>query len=255
MFKENLYSFFSNQVSRFESNILTFEAFDSEEFNHNARVCLKKIKTILTFLEKLKIPGLIVKKVLKKENNLFNVLGNLREINKQYSLIKEYEIKLSLSFHEYLDYLQKKEKKERENLKKTNVNKIINHLKSIQKSVLEIIDMYDDDYLYDESLLFINTEFAKVNSLKKQLTDFKNWHIIRKCLKNNMYLMNIILESHHQSNITKEIYTDIDELQDNIGNWRDNIVSFEMVSSFIKKNKTIKSHKLIDYNKLIRCLP
>ena len=179
------------------------------------------------------------------------MLGKLREFKKQYQLLLEFEIKMSSTFDEYIDYLKKNEKRERKKLAKINSNQIIKNLKFIQHSILKIIDMFDDDYLFNKTTLFINDEFERINFIKNNLNGYKDWHLIRKCFKNNMYLMAVILESHYTSHIKQEIINDIDNIQDSIGNWHDNIVSFEILSVFIKKNKTINPGKLNSYKKLI----
>jgi CHAD domain-containing protein len=46
----------------------------------------------------------------------------------------------------------------------------------------------------------------------------------------------------------------IDDLQDSIGNWHDDIVSFMLLSSFVDKNKNIIPEKLNKYKNLIRNL-
>jgi len=255
MFKESLYSFFSIQVSRLEESLQDLNAFDNQESIHISRVCLKKIKTVLIFIEKLKTLGLSVKKILKKENELFDILGKMRELNKQYELLQASEVKLSLRFYEYQHYLNKQIENEMLILKKIDFCQIIYRLKSIQQNILEIIDMYDDAYLYDEAILYINSEFEEINIIKNNLYDYKDWHYMRKCLKNNMYMMTIILDSHYNSEITQEIINDIDYIQDSIGNWHDEIVSFELLTLFVEKSQAIKQNRLIDYKKLIRNIP
>jgi len=165
------------------------------------------------------------------------------------------EVKLSLRFYEYQHYLNKQIENEMLILKKIDFCQIIYRLKSIQQNILEIIDMYDDAYLYDEAILYINSEFEEINIIKNNLYDYKDWHYMRKCLKNNMYMMTIILDSHYNSEITQEIINDIDYIQDSIGNWHDEIVSFELLTLFVEKSQAIKQNRLIDYKKLIRNIP
>jgi CHAD domain-containing protein len=251
MFKESLFGFYSAQVSKIGDAAITPLNTDNQEIIHSVRIGLKKIKTIVMFLENLKIPDFTVNKLLKKEDSLFEILGKIREINKQYDLIMEYEHRLSSTFKEYLVYLKKKEKKLIQAVMKSDLVNIFDHLKKIQLDILGIIDMYEDAYLYDEALLYILSEFEKIESVRNGLNDHRNWHFVRKCLKNIMYTCSIIIDSHCVSEITGAFYKDIDNLQEKIGYWHDDIVSFELLSQFVKKNLVEKTRFQSKYQKLL----
>jgi CHAD domain-containing protein len=251
MFKESLFGFFTAQISRVGTAVITPLNTDNQEIIHTVRIGLKKIKTVILLFENLRIPGFKVDKLLKKESRLFETLGDLREISKQYQRLLDFEGRLNSSYGEYLNYLKKTETKYSRVLEETDFLYIVGHLKKIQQDVLEIIDMYEDAYLYDEALLFIQSEFQKINAVKKGLDDHKNWHFVRKCLKNIMYISSIIIDSHCVSEITMEFYKDIDNLQEKIGCWHDDIVSFELLCQFLKKNMVKKPVFQSKYKKLL----
>ncbi len=252
MFKESLYNFFLFQVNRIEENILLPGSLENEEIIHICRLCLKKIKTILLFFERLKIPWFSEDLLIKKENELFNLLGKIREFNKQYSRLNEFNDNEPFQYDKYQNFLEKNERKLKNKIKKKDLFVMIKHLKSIQHSILEILDMYDDAYLYDEAVLFISGEFKKIEAVKDELESFKNWHFIRKCLKNIMYIVSLISDSHYKSVIDRVTLNEIDKLQNNIGEWHDDIVSFELCLKFLDKNKDIDQNTLDIHRGLIQ---
>lgn len=254
MFKESLYNYFLLQVNRIEENILLPDAIENEEIIHISRVCLKKIKTILLFMERFKIPGFSENSLIKKENELFNLLGKIREFNKQYSKLQEFNETHPSQFYDYRNFLEKNKVKIKKKIKKSNLLNNVKRLKSIQHSLLEIMDMYADAYLYDEAVLFIYDEFNKIKTVKDKLENFKNWHYIRKCLKNIMYLISVISDSHYKSVLDQGTLSEIDKLQNYIGEWHDDIVSFELCLKFLDKNKDMDQNKLLAYKRLTQRL-
>jgi len=251
MFKESLFSFFSSQVNRFEKAFLITGKFDNETAIHDARVCIKKMKTVFTLIDRLHIEGLNSAEILKKNIGFYKILGSLRETNKQIEIIAELEKTNAVPYDEYKSFLKKNERKNKKQLEKTDFHDIIRNFKKMQQLVLDKIDLLDDTFVVNETIQFINTEFQYINVYKNNLNDIENWHNIRKSIKNIMYMMNIVIDSHYNSEVYDDYILMLDDLQESIGNWHDEIVTFDMLSAFMKKNRKLDADQLFKYKELL----
>ena len=107
----HLKQYFEKQYQRFVSLYTECrENYDIEEV-HDMRLSMKKIKAFLLFIETIEPDSICAKTLLVNFKKLFKKAGAIRDIQMQKVIAIDFEKELNQNFTEYINYLNKKEKK------------------------------------------------------------------------------------------------------------------------------------------------
>lgn len=214
---------------------------------HDLRVEIKKIRAILKLMEELK-PGFESKPMLRKLRRLFRIAGDMRDIDIEQDIIQKEIIRLDLS--ELINFLKQQELSGRRKLKDVcdNFDKRIlsRNLKQLRQS------------LGDGSVAALRGPMNLI--LKKHADDLivvagKNkptnddLHAIRKSSKSLRYEVDVWQHCFGTSRTTASIRNKLTAVYDNLGQWRDVMITVTTLDSFLKNKATMP---LFDKNSYIR---
>lgn len=194
----------------------------TEEDIHKIRTTLKKLRTFNILLDGLLFRD---KDFPIELRNLFKTSGEIRDIQIQLNILKEYN-------DEYKDYLLEQY---RSKLSKFKIKD------DYQKELQYLNDKLDkvEDYHIDEQIIANIKARIEVNldDTRNMISNVssENLHEIRTKIKRSYYTRLML-------GITDNIEL-LDEIQETIGNWHDLDVTIENINNFDKRSKIIDSLK------------
>ena len=198
--------------------------FTPEDF-HVLRLCIKKIKAVLSFL-RFYNPDFSKEKYYKPYKELFSLAGEVREIHIQQSQLKKYTSNPSLA--KYFDELSNDLRKHQETFAKLIDQKLRKKIKAnakkvdafFQRAAKKLMTQY---LLKEQSNIQL---LMKADKLAK-----KDVHNLRKQIKDIFYLQKIFQPKDNRLIVA-------DEFQEMLGQWHDNRVLAKDIL------KGAKNHKL-----------
>lgn len=206
-----LRKYYLHQVDSIETILRkSGQEFTDEDF-HMLRLCIKKIKAVLSFLS-FYDPDFSKEKYFKPYQNLFSHAGEVREIQIQQSQLKNYtsnpllakyfdELSKDLRDH-YTAFAELVDRKLRKKIK-SNAKKVESFF---QKAAKQLMTQY---LLEEQSSIQL---LMKADKLAK-----KDVHDLRKQIKDIFYLQKIFQPKDNRLVVA-------DEFQEMLGQWHDNRV-------------------------------
>jgi hypothetical protein len=220
-----LKKYYLQQVDSIDGLLLkSGEDFTPEDF-HMLRLCIKKIKAVLSFLEFYN-PDFSKEKYYKPYKNLFSHAGKVREVQIQQSQLKNHSYNPSIA--KYLNELSNELRDHHaafaELVKRKLRKKIKSNAKKVEGFFQEAAKKLMTKYLLEEQS---NIQLLlKADKLAK-----KDVHDLRKQIKDIYYLQKIFQPKDNRLVVA-------DEFQEMLGQWHDN----ELLAKDILKGA--KNHKL-----------
>ncbi|HPE57850.1 MAG TPA: CHAD domain-containing protein [Bacteroidales bacterium] len=231
----------------FEENFkIVLDNFDVEAI-HKMRTSTKRLRALFLLIEFLTENHFKAKRQLRKLRQVFKHAGKIREIQIEALLIKAYELKLNLTFPEYLEYLKRREYKE-----------IAAFLKSIPPIRERDRILKDDkiiatiDQLTNKDLQKGTADFllSKVFAIRDHINAAPSNHRIhenRTYLKQIYYLFGILSVLSNMPEILKTDVIRIRDMEQFLGTWHDLVNSPVYMNAFLQTKNTGKIEK---YKKL-----
>ncbi|MCB2221884.1 MAG: CHAD domain-containing protein [Bacteroidetes bacterium] len=216
--------------------------FDMEAI-HKMRTSTKRLRALFQMIQFLTDGKFKAKKQLKKLRTVFKHAGNIREIQIESLLVKQYELLLNETFPEYLEYLKKREHKE-----------IVGFLKSIppienrdrilkDDKVLAVIDQLQEDKLHEGTAAFVkNKTQAILENIHKRPSNHRI-HLNRTFLKQLYYLYEMLAELTDVGKIIKTNVERIREMEQFLGSWHDLVNSPVYMNAFLKTRSVYRTSK------------
>lgn len=183
----------------------------NEEVLHQLRVSLKKVKAVLDYLRTLhpkKIGSL-----RKKLQLVFHAVGSVREAQLRLKWLKEKRVNYLIKYAA----LDQKMKEEEELL----FTQAKDHCKNL-RTVRDKLDKYLKDV---EGAFLLKYTVGLKEELAHQILSIekKDWHELRKLIKQLLYALHWVTESHELKLLSVAEYKKLDLLQEKIGVWHDAI--------------------------------
>ncbi len=197
--------------------------FSPQDF-HTLRLCIKKIKAVLSFL-RVYNPDFNKEKYFKPYVTLFSHAGEVREIQIQQSQLKKYTTNplLSKYFHELSNDLRDHHAAFDELINQKLRKKIKSNAKKVEAFFQKAAQKLMTKYLFEEQS---NIQLLmKADKLAK-----KDVHDLRKQIKDIYYLQKIFQPKSNRLVVA-------DEFQEMLGQWHDNRVLAKDILEGAKNHK------------------
>jgi CHAD domain-containing protein len=208
---------------------------DVEEL-HDLRVTLKRMRAFFRMLKKIE-PGLYPStEDYRRIKAFFKTAGKLRDIHVQEKEIAKHEkdLGIDLSFlQHYLKYFEETYEKQLkaalDQFDKELYNQYENFLqRELQKHVLY--------YTYKEVVSFTHDRLKEARKRIDKADTAENLHKVRSILKDVLYYLEIINSEEHVADISEK---DVKDSQSFLGDWHDNVVTFDTVQEFKENNQQL----------------
>lgn len=230
---DHLKQYFDKQYLRFaELYKECREDYDIEEV-HDMRLCMKKIKAFLLFIETIEPDSISAKTLLINFKKLYKKAGSIRDIQMQKVIALQFEKELDSTYPDYINYLNKKEKK---------AIKIFENKKGIydpeqdythlREKINKVLDKQGEDAFLktgENSFLKKHEELKKL--LKGKLTT-KRIHTIRTKLKQFSYMLKLWQSKESDRNIFPFERSELQEIESKLGSWHDLVVAQTLLNNF-----------------------
>lgn len=229
-----IYHFLETQLQLFKGHFLITQASMDGEAIHQMRVAIKRIRTIQKLKKHINFPTIIDDEQYDSIKTIFNVSGNLRDLQIQQSLLKNYAKLLNDPFTALANYLDDQDRLLTDKLNTTIRNTNFGSLPEIPEPEDSLENIKDNSDLRLESMDFLKKKTEKIFKLIYLLdkkVDFV--HDLRKQIKQLFFILQF-LRNHFQDNETSafELKT-IKDVGERIGDWNDRDVFDLMLKKFI----------------------
>lgn len=230
---DHLKQYFDKQYLRFVNLYKECKENYDIEVVHDMRVCMKKIKAFLLFIEALEPDSISAKTLLVNFKKLYKKAGSIRDIQMQKVIALQFEKDLDTVFTDYINYLNKKEKKA---IKVFENKKWIydpeqdyNHLREKINKVLD--KQSEEAFLKIGESCFLKKHEELKKLIKGKLTT-KRMHTVRIKLKQFSYLLRLWQSKESDRNIFPFERTELQEIETKLGNWHDLVVAQDLLNNF-----------------------
>ncbi|WP_153797977.1 CHAD domain-containing protein [Foetidibacter luteolus] len=203
-----LQKYFAQRVKNLFNHLHDFELNGDEVSMHDFRVELKKMRSIVRFLEQI-YPKPKLKRASHLLRNIFQVAGEIRE----YQLLQQWLQKGNFFVLEKEYYPPERLNNMVEAFRmraddyKTDLNEIIETVGHYVHSTNEILA---EQYYTDMN--------AQVENMTRRNLPQIDWHELRKLIKQRIYSFNWV---RHEDNYEDNAFAYYNKLQETIGQWHD----------------------------------
>jgi CHAD domain-containing protein len=230
---DHLKQYFDKQYLRFANLYKECrENYDIEEV-HDMRLSMKKIKAFLLFIEAIEPDSISAKTLLVNFKKLFKKAGSIRDIQMQKVIALEFEKELDTSFTEYINYLNKKEKKAIKAFEnKKGVYDPEQDYTHLKEKINKALDKQSEDAFLktgENSFMKKHEELKKM--IKGKLTT-KQMHTVRIKLKQFSYILKLWQSKESDRNIFPFERSELQEIESKLGSWHDLVVAQTLLYNF-----------------------
>lgn len=187
---------------------------------HKMRVSVKKLKALISLLdfidEKPK-----TKKNLKEIKKLYRSAGALRDIHMQSNIIESYKNTLKSDYNLYLKQLNEKKEKVTEKLHGSLNEFNIESFVKIRERIENKIKSIKKDQIFKGSSQLFQNRMGEIEKMTVALNDDSILHLIRRYLKQMIFLNEAIKGNNLFFSNDKEKMVLLTELEMKLGKWHD----------------------------------
>ena len=228
-------------INYFEKQQLLFTEYYNESRRdytinsvHEMRLCMKRLRALFLFFEALEPDVISTKLLLSSFRKLFKLAGHIRDIQIQKKLALHLEKEMDASYPEYIQYLNKNEKKAIKAFEKKmhgyEPEKDFDMLRNI---ISETISTYPSDNISLRGQTIILDKFILVKKMTRSKLNTVQLHSARTKLKQIAYLLKIWKGHDNVTQIipVERVHLQIIEIK--LGQWHDYVVAQTFVKNFI----------------------
>jgi CHAD domain-containing protein len=208
-----------------------YHSASNEEVLHQLRVSLKKLKAVLDYL--LILHPKKIKPLRKKLQIVFHAAGDLREAQLRLLWLKEKQFQYlitDISFDKKI-----KEEEEQFAIQKDDYLKL---LSTVENEIDKYLKKIKEGDLLDYAL-----ELKQKLEQQLLLIIQKDWHVLRKLIKQLLYAHHWLAEKDKLKVLTVTAFQRMDGMQEKIGLWHDAVDLLQWLTDgqfFLSKDKAVK---------------
>ena len=231
---EKLISYFEKQQHLFTEYYN--ESLKSYTINsvHEMRLCMKRLRALFLFFEALEPDVISTKVLLSSFRKLFKLAGHIRDIQIQKKLALHLEKEMAVSYHEYIQFLNKKEKKAIKSFEKKmfgyEPDKDFTMLRNI---ISDTIGTYPSDNISLRGQRIIFDKFTVVKKMTHSKLNTAQLHSVRTKLKQISYLLKIWKGHDNVTQIIPVERVHLQFVEIKLGQWHDYVVAQTYIKNFI----------------------
>ncbi len=229
----HLKEYFDKQYLRFVNLYNGYiKNYDIEEI-HDMRLCMKKIKAFLLFIETIGPDSISTKALLVNFKKLYKKAGIIRDIQIQKEIAVQFEKEYESSFTEYINYLNKKEKKAiRAFENKKGIYDPASDFVYLQEEINKVLDKQSEEsFLKNGESSFLKNH-AEIKRLIKGKLSTKRMHTVRIKLKQFSYMLKLWQSKESDRNIFPFERQELQEIESKLGRWHDLVVAQDFLNNF-----------------------
>ncbi len=210
-----------------------------EETIHKLRVNVKRLRSLLKFLNILSEEKFNKKKLVKLVLPIFKSAGKIRATTLNIKLTKVYRSKAILDFKVYLKEKEKREKKFfLKKIKKFHKGKF----KKFHKQIVTVFKHADQKLVSQKCKEYVKIIFSKIHADMPNINSDENFHDVRKKLKDIKTISELL------GNITarKKLLPGqkkVVSIEERIGKWHDTVTLVEELERYIKSPVNINANE------------
>lgn len=230
---DHLKQYFDKQYLRFVNLYKECKENYDIEVVHDMRVSMKKIKAFLLFIEALEPDSISAKTLLVNFKKLYKKAGSIRDIQMQKVIALQFEKDLDTVFTDFINYLNKKEKKAIKAFEnKKGIYDPEQDYSHLREKINKVLDKQSEEiFLNIGESCFLKKHEELKKLIKGKLTT-KRMHTVRIKLKQFSYLLRLWQSKESDSNIFPFERTELQEIETKLGNWHDLVVAQDLLNNF-----------------------
>jgi len=207
-----------------------------EEKIHKLRVSIKKLRSLLSFLEYISKGKYNKKQFSKLLSPVFKRAGKIRTAGLNLKMLQPFRSAGVLGFKKYLKAEQKiNEKKLKRCINDFDKNKF----KALSKTAEKEFKKSGKVSTIKASKKFITNVFSDITSEMPGLYDDLQFHKVRKDLKSIKTIEELIGEINPRTTIFKELEK-VKKVEQKIGKWHDRAILVDEIGKYIAKQRANK---------------
>jgi CHAD domain-containing protein len=234
--------FFQKEVKSYHKNFRKLKRRFNPDTVHGLRLSVKRTRSLLQFLNCIS-PELFGSTSSKKPfKKLFNLAGDIRDIQIQRALVRRTAREKKLNIRPYSSYLKLLEKR----AVKIFTNKLIHtneHVSMERQHEIEslIRNLEDIDKIRIRTIHLLNEMIREIESHIANLEDENSIHEIRIILKQMLYIFSFTRKLIRKELFLKLTFKKIKRIESCFGDWHDRLNALIFLERYLKEESPIDS--------------
>ena len=250
MIKDHLRNYLIAQQNEIKRKFPVILENQDIEAIHDLRVGCKRINSLFFLFEYILQDLFVQKKFFKPFKKMFNLLGDLREVQILYNIVNNYKETLNIDLASYIVYLKQLEGKKTVKFTDWLNNYKLPNWERLWKKITSILDNINNEDIKARIQGYIKYKLSEIDEIYANLVDIGNFHRIRILLKQLRFVLEAAIDSIPDSN--KALLSQVKKTEGYLGDWHDRLILLEHLEKFYQKNR--RSIPENDYDKLVETI-
>lgn len=227
--------YFREQRSRIFQQLLPALNHFDEKAIHQLRVCIKQLRALYKLMEVLTPDAFSARQQFKEMKRLFRPAGQLRDIQVQVNLLKDYARTLGHPCNEFKTFILKNEASHQREFCDALLTFDVDSLEKNYKKIRQVLEEIREKEIYLKSELWLEKQFKLAFKLAEMLASEEKIHQLRKLVKAAYFTFLLIYEDQVKLKKGEKPFGSLKELEEMIGLWHDRCVLLGLMSKFLKQ--------------------
>ena len=231
---EKLINYFEKQQQLFTEYYNESRKYYTINSVHEMRLCMKRLRALFIFFEALEPDVISTKIMLSNFRKLFKQAGKIRDIQIQKKLALHLEQELNASFAEYIQFLNKSEKKAiRSFEKKMHGYEPKDDFDVLRTIIADTLSNYGTENISERGRDILYDKFSLVHKMTLEKLNTEQLHAIRTKLKQIAYLLKIWKDYEVVTQVIPADRSYLQGIEIKLGLWHDYVVAQTYITKFI----------------------
>jgi len=249
-----IYHYLETQLQVFKGHFLITQATMDEEAIHQMRVAIKRIRSIRKLKKHINFPSLLRDEQYVSIKALFAVSGQIRDLQVQRTLLKNYVSELKFEFGDFSSFLDLQESQLAVQLNQTIQTFYNNQFSEITQARGGIDLVEENTDIENESVEFLHRKIDKINKLILLIERDEFVHNLRKQVKQLFFILQFLKNHFPASVFSAYKLKALKDIGEHLGKWNDRDVILNRLHEFLEPRDDIYLEDNAEYQILIYCL-
>ncbi|MBN3036376.1 MAG: CHAD domain-containing protein [Bacteroidales bacterium] len=231
--KDPVHIYFNRQLGEFRKRLSrSSRGFDMEDI-HQLRLSVKRIRALFQFLEYADPGRFDARKDFRTVKKVFKLAGSIRDIQVQYALLDRNETGLQKTFHAYREFLESKEHAAIRAFDAQMLELLVDGIPDFERTRSSIQEMQAGDELYARTVRLLNEKIARIDTLRKDLSNDEAVHEIRTLLKQIHYIFDFTRKMIRHKTFLKMSLLELKKIEKTLGEWHDLVNGVTLIGEYL----------------------